>query len=147
MNTEQVDWSKSHNGLMLCTIEQVSNLMPEVTHILNELTPELSWDNYYIDVKVHMLMPNQFPCIPNWHYDFLPRGEDGERCNNSRSEKKMYTWLSSSPLTLYKDSKGVEYTKPAQKWHEFTQHDLHRGQMSDEHVWRCFIRVIPLRFT
>lgn len=26
-----------------------------------------------IDVKIHMLMPNQYPCIPNWHYDLVPQ--------------------------------------------------------------------------
>lgn len=141
-----IDWSKSHNGVMLCTLEQTKELMPEVSPILDELEPEDSWENYLIDVKVHMLMPNQFPCIPNWHYDFLPRDEEGERIQGERSNKKMYMWLSSAPLTLYKHRDGTEYEKPPQQWHSFTQHDLHRGQMSQEHVWRCFIRVIPKEF-
>ncbi len=140
-----IDWSKSHNGVMLCTLEQTKELMPEVMPLLNELELEESWEHYLIDVKVHMLMPQQYPCIPNWHFDFLPRDSYGERTEGAKSERKMYMWLSAAPLTLYKDSSG-EFTKPAQQWHSFTQHDLHRGQMSEDHVWRCFIRVIPKSF-
>jgi hypothetical protein len=139
------DWSQSHNGVMLCTLEQTKELMPEVIPVLMELEPEDSWDNYLIDVKVHMLMPEQYPCIPNWHFDFLPRDSEGERIKGAVSDKKMYMWLSAPPLTLYKDASG-EYTKPAQQWHSFTQRDLHRGQKSEDHVWRCFIRVIPKEF-
>ena len=141
-----IDWSKSHNGVMLCTLAETKVLMPEVLPILQDLFPEDSWDNYYIDVKVHMLMPQQFPCIPNWHFDFLPRDAKGDRIQGIKSDKKMYMWISSAPLTLYKDAKDIEYEKPAQAWHPFTQHDLHRGQVSQDHVWRCFIRVIPKEF-
>ena len=146
--SHDIDWSKSHNGLMLCTLDQVEELMPEVLPILVHLKPEDSWDNYLIDVKIHMLMPEQFPCIPNWHYDFLPRDSEGKRLNCQRgySDKKMYMWISAAPLTLYKDSRGHEYTKPAKQWHSFTQKDMHRGQVSKDHVWRCFIRVIPKVF-
>ena len=146
MDTEKIDWSKSHSGLMLCTLEQAGKLMPEVMPVLAKLSPEFTWDDYYIDVKIHMLMPDQYPCIPNWHFDFLPRGEDGKRCSNERSDKKMYMWLSSAPLTLYKGKDGKEFTKPAQEWHSFTQSDMHRGQISEDRVWRCFIRVIPKEF-
>lgn len=144
-----IDWSKSHCGVMLCSFAQTVELMPEVTPILEEVVPmlELPIEDYLVDVKVHMLMPEQFPCIPNWHYDFMPRDENGERCEGEASDQKMYMWLSSAPLTLYKDREtGEEFTKPAQQWHTFTQKDLHRGQVAEEHVWRCFIRVIPKHF-
>lgn len=144
-----IDWSKSHNGLMLCTYQQAQELMPEVLPILDELTDQLesTWDDYLVDVKIHMLMPKLFPCIPNWHYDFLPRDENGKRIQAQVSDSKMYMWLSGTPLTLYKDRvTGEEYTKPAKQWHSFTQSDLHRGQVSEEHTWRCFIRVIPKKF-
>lgn len=29
-----------------------------------------------VDTKVHMLMPNMCPAIPNWHSDGVPRGEE-----------------------------------------------------------------------
>lgn len=143
----EIDWSKSHNGVMLCSIERTKELMPEVIPILEEIVPslELPQDEYLVDVKIHMLMPNQFPCIPNWHYDFMPRNEEGERVKGKSSDLKMYMWLSCPPLTEYKKS-GKVFKKPAQQWHEFTQRDLHRGTMSEEHVWRCFIRIIPKCF-
>lgn len=142
-----IDWSKSHNGLMLCSFGQAKELMPEVYPILVELLPELELpvEDYVVDVKIHMLMPNQFPCIPNWHFDFMPRDDKGNRVPANVSPLKMYMWLSGTPLTLYKNESG-EFTKPAQHWHSFTQGDLHRGQMSEEHTWRCFIRVIPKEF-
>ena len=141
------DWSKSHNGVMLCTFKQTEELMPEVMHILDELKPTLEApeEDYLVDVKIHMLMPDQIPCIPNWHYDFLARDCKGERIKSKTSDKKMYMWLSSAPLTEYKKG-GKIYTKPARQWHSFTQRDLHRGAESKEHVWRCFIRVIPKEF-
>ena len=148
MNKDLPDWSKSHNGIMLGTFQFTRDNMPEVTPILDELLPMLEGheDDYLIDVKVHMLMPNQFPCIPNWHLDFLPRGCDGKRTGGERSTKKMFMWLSGAPLTEYKAKDGTITTKPAKSWHSFTQSDLHRGCVAEEFTWRCFIRVIPKEF-
>jgi hypothetical protein len=142
-----IDWSQSHCGVMLCTVNQTLKLMPEVQWILADLEPldSILWDDYLIDVKVHMLMPGQFPCIPNWHRDFTPRGEDGRRCRGELSDRRMWMWLSGPPLTEYiRDGKA--YSKPAQQWHSFTQADVHRGVAATEHCWRCFIRVIPAEF-
>ena len=145
-----IDWSKEHNGVMLCDYKRTIELMPNVKPILDELIEsgqlEKSIDEYLIDVKVHMLMPNQFPCIPNWHLDFMPRDENGNRVPARATGEKMYMWLSGAPLTLYRNKNGEEYTKPAQQWHSFTQKDLHRGQMCEEHTWRGFIRIIPKKF-
>jgi hypothetical protein len=146
--THNNDWSQSHNGIMVGTFAFTRENMPEVTPILDELLPllESNEEDYLVDVKVHMLMPNQIPCIPNWHYDFLPRDEDNKVCSNKRSDKKMFMWISGAPLTEYKSRDGVITTKPAQQWHSFTQSDLHRGSTSQEHTWRCFIRVLPKEF-
>jgi len=143
-----IDWSKCHNGLMLCSFDQVYGLMPEIIPILDELCPslELSTDEYRVDVKIHMLMPNQYPCIPNWHCDFLPRDAEGNRAKTQYSPLKMYMWISGEPLTEYKRKDGTTYTKPANEWHAFTQKDLHRVTVSSSHTWRCFIRVIPTCF-
>lgn len=94
-----------------------------------------------------MLMPDQFPAIPNFHYDFMPRDEEGNRCEGKVSGDEMYMWLSGYPLTEYKcrETKKV-FTKPPQEWHTFKQTDLHRATMSSIHTWRCFIRVIPKKF-
>lgn len=142
------DWSKSHNGVMLCSFEKTIELMPEVEEILEGLYPllELPKEDYAVDVKIHMLMPKQYPCIPNWHRDFIPRDENLKRDFKAVTGEKMYMWLSGAPLTEYKDKGGNNHFKPAQKWHTFTQDDLHRGTMCEEHTWRCFIRVIPKKF-
>lgn len=144
----KIDWSKQNCGVMLCTFDKTVEYMPDVEGLLNELKPtlDLPEDEYLVDVKVHMLMPKQFPCIPNWHRDFLPRDENLKRNPRGVTGEKMYMWISGEPLTLYRDSSGKEYEKPANKWSSFTQNDLHRGQECAIHTWRGFIRVIPKKF-
>lgn len=147
-----IDWSKSHNGVMLCSFDKTKELMPEVTPILDELLDsrllQLDTDDYAVDVKIHMLMPKQYPCIPDWHMDFIPRDENLKRDFKGTTGEKMYMWLSGEPLTEYMidGDKDNTYFKPAQCWHSFTQKDIHRGTMSEIHTWRCFIRVIPKKF-
>ena len=148
--THEIDWSKSTCGVMLCSFEETIKLMPEVEPILQELIDsgmlELPVEDYAVDVKIHMLMPKQYPCIPNWHRDFIPRDENLKRNVRGITGEKMYMWLSGGPLTEYKDKEGNNYFKPSQVWHSFTQNDVHRGTMADFHTWRCFIRVIPKKF-
>lgn len=135
---------------MLCSFERTVELMPEVEPILDDLIQggmlELPVEDYAVDVKIHMLMPKQFPCIPNWHRDFVPRDAEGKRLPGKLLEEKMYTWLSGTPLTEYKEENGSTYLLEPQKWHPFTQKDVHRGTLCNEHTWRCFIRVIPKKF-
>lgn len=45
----------------------------------------------------------------------------------------------------YRENGEIKEWSPLQ-WHGFTQATAHRGQASEEHCWRCFIRVIPARF-
>jgi len=101
---------------------------------------------YVVDVKIHMLMPKQFPCIPNWHRDFVPRTMDLKTIPKNISKDKMYMWTSGEPKTEYIDSKGHKFFKESNKWHSFEQKDVHRGTESKSHTWRCFIRVIPKKF-
>jgi len=146
----KIDWSKSPNGVMLCSFEKAMDLMPECTPVLLELLDsgllELPAEEYAVDVKVHMLMPNQYPCIPNWHFDFMPRNEEGKRVPAKASPLKMYEWVSGTPFTEFKDSHGNSKFITPLEWHSFTQLDLHRGTKSDKFTWRCFIRVIPKSF-
>ena len=141
------DWSKSHCGLMLCNIEQTRQMMPEVMPIIEELIPHLEHapEDYAVDVKVHMLMPGEYPCIPNWHRDFVPRDEQLNKLPKQITGDKMYLWVSGEPRT--------EFIKPPSKiitenyeWVEFDQHDVHRGIKSEIYTWRCFIRLIPKWF-
>jgi hypothetical protein len=146
----EIDWSKSHNGVMLCSFDKTKELMPEVSPILDELLDsgmlELNPNDYVVDVKVHMLMPKMYPCIPNWHRDFVPRDNDLKRYPKLISGEKMYIWVSGSPSTEFRRKDGSKYKHCSQKWYSFTQNDVHRGTQSNEHTWRCFIRVIPKKF-
>lgn len=143
-----IDWSKSHCGVMLCTFEETVKLMPEVAPILDELIPTLQFDKseYLVDVKVHMLMPGEWPCIPNWHCDFVPRDINMKRLPDQITpDNKMYLWISGAPFTEFREGTNVKKMVP-QEWLTFTQRDVHRGVMSEHHTWRCFIRVIPKKF-
>lgn len=142
-----LDWSKSHNGVMLCTFSQTVELMPEVAPILETIKPHLEFEEseYVVDVKVHMLMPGEYPCIPNWHRDFVPRDEELNQKPKEISGEKMYLWVSGEPKTEWKTySKKIE--TEVGDWVEFTQNDFHRGIKSNIHTWRCFIRIIPKKF-
>lgn len=143
---KQPDWSKSHCGVMLSSFEKTVKMMPEVKPILDDLIPHLEHDvkNYVVDVKVHMLMPGEFPCIPNWHRDFVPRDENLKKKNKEITGDKMYLWVSSEPKTEWK--KPPKKLDTEYEWIEFDQNAVHRGKKSENHVWRCFIRVIPKWF-
>lgn len=142
-----MDWSKSHNGLMLCSFEQTKEYMPEVLPIIEELIPYLEHNinDYLIDVKVHMLMPGEYPCIPNWHADFVPRDENLKKQHSKITSDKMYLWTSGAPKTEFKNGKVIIKTENY-NWIEFDQRSIHRGTKSEEHTWRCFIRLIPKWF-
>lgn len=143
----QHDWSKSHCGLMLCTIKQTREMMPEVMPIVEELIPHLEHapEDYLVDVKVHMLMPGEYPCIPNWHCDFVPRDEKLKKLPKQITDDKMYLWVSGEPRTEFLQPPNKIITENYE-WVEFDQHDTHRGIKSKIHTWRCFIRLIPKWF-
>jgi len=141
-----IDWSKSHCGVMLCSFDETIRMMPEVKPILDDLIGKLELDisEYVVDVKVHMLMPDEYPCIPNWHRDFIPRNTKLHKLHKNISNQKMYLWISGEPKTEWK--KEPKKLSGEYDWVEFTQRDVHRGVKSTKHTWRCFIRVIPKDF-
>lgn len=128
-----------HNGLIKCPLDEVGDWMPEILPVLK--TCPLPHQNYVVDSKVHMLMPGQFPCVPNWHGDAIPRDADGQllidECDDNQ---RMFLWLSGPPITEFQDGRIVE---PCQ-WVEFVQRDIHRGVASDAFQWRLFIRLMPM---
>lgn len=129
-----IDWTKQHCGLIRSSYEDFLLYMPDLKSIL-ETFPEDPRD-FTWDVKVHMLMPGQFPCIPNWHYDNIPRVNGNQDFSLVKPNLPMYLWLSSAPLTEFENG----FIEPM-KWFKFTQNDLHRGTASEEFTWRCFIRA------
>lgn len=130
-----IDWSKQHCGVHQAPINQVAVLMPEVHEMILETFPDKVL-NFTWDIKVHMLMPGQYPCIPNWHCDFVPRVNGIQKFNLCKPHLPMYLWVSGGPLTQFKH--GFIHPKT---WVKFTQLDEHRGLPASEFTWRAFIRA------
>jgi hypothetical protein len=66
-----IDWSKQHCGVHQAPYSVVLELMPDLAEVLGtfpDAPHHFTWD-----VKVHRLMPRQYPCIPHWHCDNVPR--------------------------------------------------------------------------
>jgi len=131
----KIDWSRQHCGVHQADIDQVFKLMPDVAPMIAETFPDdtglFTWD-----IKVHMLMPRQYPCIPNWHTDNVPRVNGIQRFDLTKPGFPMYAWVSGAPLTQFK----YGYLSP-KTWHRFSQLDEHRGTMASEFTWRGFIRA------
>lgn len=130
----RIDWSAQHCGVHQAPIEKVLELMPDLAPIL-EAFPDAR-ERFTFDVKVTMLMPRQFPCIPGWHTDNVPRVNGLQRFDLIRPDLPMYLWISGAPLTQFKHG----YAAPG-VWHRFTQLDEHRGTEAAEFTWRAFIRA------
>lgn len=129
-----IDWSKQHCGVKKADVETLIKLMPDLADLLDtfpDRTSDFTWD-----VKVHMLMPRQYPCIPNWHMDNVPRKNGIQRFDLVKLHLPMYLWISGAPLTQFQHG----YVKP-QTWHRFTQADSHRGTAASDFIWRAFIRA------
>jgi hypothetical protein len=131
---QMIDWTKQHCGVHQAPIEVAKKLMPDLRALLDTfpaIQAEFTWD-----IKVHMLMPRQYACIPNWHRDFVPRVNGIQRHDLCTPELPMYLWVSGAPLVQFRDG----YV-PAATWHRFTQLDEHRGTQADDFRWRGFIRA------
>lgn len=129
-----LDISKQHCGVHHSTYETMLELMPDIKDIINTFPDDPRYFTW--DVKVHMLMPRQYPCIPNWHYDNVPRIGGVQRFDRCDYTKPMYLWLSNAPLTQFRHG----YVEP-ETWVRFTQQDEHRGTASGGFCWRMFIRA------
>jgi len=129
-----IDWSKQHCGVHQAPFLKMIELMPDLIPIFEtfpESPLEFTWD-----VKVHMLMPRQYPCIPGWHVDNVPRMKAGPQdFDKQLPDAPMWMWLSGPPLTQFRNGYVV-----ANEWFRFTQLDEHRGQQAADFGWRGFIR-------
>lgn len=129
-----VDWSKQHCGVHQAPLDELLALMPDLRPVLETFPDEP--DAFTWDVKVHMLMPRQYPCVPHWHTDNVPRVNGVQRFDLCRPELPMYLWISGAPLTQFKHG----YLQ-AGRWHRFNQLDEHRGTAAADFCWRGFIRA------
>jgi hypothetical protein len=133
-----IDWTKQHCGVHQASFQDMIKFMPDLTELI-ETFPE-NPNDFIWDVKVHMLMPGQYPCIPNWHYDNVPRVNNVQDFNKITPDAPMYLWVSGHPLTEFR-ANGKTWKIEPKKWIRFTQCDEHRGTMSEQFTWRCFIRA------
>jgi hypothetical protein len=134
-----VDWSQQHNGVHRASWDDLCYFMPDVAIMVSKDFPE-NPDDFTWDVKVHMLMPAQWPCIPNWHYDNVPRVNNVQDWGLVRLDLPMYLWVSGEPLTEFRKD-GVVTRIQAGEWKRFTQADEHRGTRCETFTWRGFIRA------
>jgi hypothetical protein len=109
-------------------------LMPDLKEIMATFPDNVH--DFTWDVKVHMLMPRQYPCIPNWHVDNVPREDGRQQFDKVNLTLPMYLWVSGAPLTQFRTG----YIK-SQTWIKFNQADEHRGTAASDFTWRAFIRA------
>lgn len=147
-------------GLFRCPLPKAYELMPELA-ALYASAPVENPDEWELDLKIHMLMKDQYPCIPNWHCDNVPRDGEGVRYDRiSRTAPRMLLWVSHGPLTeflartlvtaeppkghreLAEAIKGepVQAIEP-EAWTSMDQRTPHRGTQALEDGWRIFARL------
>jgi hypothetical protein len=132
-------------GLFHCPLGEAYTLMPSIPWgdiPFEDDDTDDPLNDYIVDVKIHKLMPEQWPCIPNWHCDFIPRDPNTlvEDYSKANTDRRMFMWLSGPPLTEFKDGRKII----PKTWEAFTQADMHRGMPAIEHCWRTFVRVAPI---
>ena len=137
----KINWSEQKCGIHRGSIFDVQEHMPDVCELIKYTFPPYEdIHNFVWDIKVHMLMPNQYPCIPNWHYDNVPRINNKQDFDLIQKDKPMYLWVSNAPLTEFRKNGKTWFIKP-KEWTRITQLDEHRGSMSTDFQWRGFIRA------
>ena len=155
-------------GLHRAKLTEASDLIPELSDLFASV-PVNDPENWEIDLKIHMLMKGQFPCIPNWHCDNVPRDASGKLNYNfptDYEEPPMLVWISGIPRTIFlaedyqtpffpanhgelseavrslqREGKVVFRELPTQTWCNFTRHSPHTGQAAEGNCWRIFVRV------
>lgn len=147
-------------GLFRCPLPKAYELMPELS-ALYDSAPVKNPEEWELDLKIHMLMKDQYPCIPNWHCDNVPRDGAGVRYDKiDRTAPDMLLWVSHGPLTeflqnpLHVDSVPTGHLELAnaikgaptqsiepEAWTAMDQRTPHRGTLAAEDGWRIFARL------
>lgn len=133
-----INWSRQFSGVHQAPIEALIEFMPDLQPVISTFPKDPSLFTW--DVKVHMLMPRMYPCIPNWHQDFCPR-VGGIQRPELLPQVEMYMWISGPPLTEFRGG----FIR-AREWVKFSPQDEHRGTPSGDFCWRGFIRAVDRRF-
>lgn len=101
-----IDWSSQECGVHRACFDDLVKVMPDLICIKDSFPERV--DDFVWDVKVHMLMPNQFPCIPNWHFDNIPRVNNKQDFDKVTPDLPMYLWISNEPLTEFRDKGKIK---------------------------------------
>lgn len=147
-------------GLHRAPLDRAAELLPELVSLYDS-APVDDPSEYEIDVKIHMLMPREYPCIPNWHCDNVPRDGGKLRYDLAEPEPSMLVWISGDPQTEFL-ADGLSVSTPAdhgalgslvsgldtklippQTWCRFDRLTPHRGRQADRNCWRVFARITP----
>lgn len=145
-------------GLHRCPLPMAGGLLPYMRPVF-ENAPVVDHADWFVDVKVHMLMPGEFPCIPNWHCDNVPRVNRELRYENANNQRTMYIWLSDTPATeVLSDPVECDHVRDHDhlrevisgtrteklnpfEWYSFTQLSPHAGTVAIKDGWRVFVRL------
>jgi hypothetical protein len=113
-----------HCGLFRAPLHLAPGIMPSMAELIDTAPiSHIDRDDWELDVKVHMLMKDQYPCIPNWHCDNVPRtaggtrydligDHSGERDYSATPSFPMYVWVSDEPTTEFLDGDVPVATAP-----------------------------------
>lgn len=156
-------------GLFRAPLYRAAELLPELADLYETAPVEIPQD-FEIDVKIHMLMRGQYPCIPNWHCDNVPRIEGRLRYDLAEPDPGMFVWISGPPQTQFlarelelDDAPGTHgdladmlenrypdaprMTIGPNTWYRFDRLTPHRGRQVQESCWRIFARLTPKSIT
>ena len=152
-----------HCGLFRAPLHLSASLMPTMGALIAS-APVENPEDYELDIKVHMLMAGQFPCIPNWHTDMVPRDETGVRFDQiDQANPPMLIWISDGPETEFL-ARPLEMPIPGSHielarflqhpstqpmtqliqpnvWWSMDQQTPHRGTQAKRAGWRVFARL------
>lgn len=106
---------------------------------LESLPKELQNENTIIDSRVHMLMPNWFPCIPGFHHDDVDRNTENGQPNykNPSYRPKHALILFSGDVCPTEFAIGeAEFSNPEQHdivykhWHKEVIEKISKGELT-----------------
>lgn len=131
---------------------------------INQLSDEFVFSgDLIIDSRVHMLMPDYYPCIPGWHHDDVPRSrEDGQpNYDNPEYHAKHCMMLVNGDIAPTEFAIGeaefpeIEKGKVIYKeWHPMVHEKIEAGELQavsapserliyfDDHTWHRGTRAV-----
>lgn len=132
-------------------------------------TQSLEYTRLRIDTKVHMLKPGWYPCIPDWHCDFVQRDDNGTLIPDPEkdAETRHFIMVSGTPATQFIRQRKIKLDIETASWedvnrelekhvtrarytvfqlqpggmYEMDAQELHRGLASENACWRWFFRA------